>query len=69
MEEASFLFRRVLLAGSQCKAEDCTCVSNNKMLESLSLLWSFVCTSVDITLSKQAEEITNLKHDQKVNVA
>jgi len=57
MNEASFLFIRLLSACSDCKAQDCTCMSNNKMIESLSLIWSYVCTSVDIALAKQAADI------------
>ena len=55
MEEASFLFRRILLATSNCHAQDFTSDQNKKMIQGLSLLWSYVCSAVDFTLNKQHE--------------
>lgn len=69
MEEASFVFRRILLACSDCTLKDCTCVQNSEMTESLSMLWSYIVTAVDMALSKQETRIKELEEEQAEMVA
>lgn len=69
MEEASFVFRRILLACSDCRLKDCTCAQNSEMTESLSMLWSYIVTAVDMALSKQETRIKELEEEQAEMVA
>jgi hypothetical protein len=64
MEEASFVFRRILIACSECPSKDCTCVQNSKMTEALSVLWSYIVTAVDMALNKQETRIKVLEVEQ-----
>lgn len=60
MLEASFLFRRFLLANINCETQGCTCLGHIDVREALSLLWTFSVTSVDMCLTQFQQKIDNL---------
>lgn len=61
MDEASFIFRRVLKALPEMFDEDPSKGPHSKRMQvTLSLLWTLIVTSLDETLFKQQGEIRNL---------
>jgi len=61
MEEACFVFRRILLASTNSTTNGCSEEHNRDMTEALSTLWSYVVTAVDMALAKQESRIKELE--------
>jgi len=61
MEEACFVFRRILLACVNFTTNDFKEEHNRDMSEALSTLWSYVVTAVDMALNKQESKIKELE--------
>jgi len=62
MEEACFVFRRVLLACSDSLTNGLSTENNRDMTHTLSTLWSYVVTAMDMALTKQQNRIEELEN-------